>query len=389
MEGEDSGKEEEYIIFTGKNMIKLERIQVEGFKSIKNLDLKFSEINVLIGANGAGKSNFVSLYKMINNIIEENLQLYISKSGGSNSILHYGSKNTSYIVVIQYFEDDSKNEFKYYYSLTNAAPDTLVFTNEEVTFFDKSTRKTYASQLWSGRKECNLNEAAKSDKPYISLVQNFLSRYRIFQFHDTAENSYARKKCYIKDNENLRGDAGNLAAYLYFLKLKKLDYYKRIVSTIRLAAPHFGDFELEPDRFNSNEILLNWREKDSDYLFGPHQISDGLLRFMALCTLLLQPEDFLPSVIIIDEPELGLHPYALKLLCSMIEKVSKRCQVILATQSKDLVDQFEPEDIIVVERHDGESIFKRLNSEDLKDWLEDYTLGELWEKNVIGGRPSR
>ncbi len=173
------------------------------------------------------------------------------------------------------------------------------------------------------------------------------------------------------------------------LKKTKREYYRRIIATIRLAAPHFGDFELEPSKLNPNRILLNWKEIGSEYLFGPHQLPDGLLRFMALTTLFLQPEDEIPNIIVIDEPELGLHPYALNILIGMVRKVSHRAQVILATQSVSVLDQFETENIIVVERIEGSTRFKRPDPKKLESWLEEYSLGELWEKNVIGGRPQR
>jgi len=173
------------------------------------------------------------------------------------------------------------------------------------------------------------------------------------------------------------------------LKQTKPPYYRRIVDTIREVAPHFGDFELEPDKLSPTEILLNWREAGSEYLFGPHQLPDGLLRFMALAALLLQPEDELPSVLAIDEPELGLHPYAMNVLGSLIRKASTHSQVILATQSVNLVDQFQPEEIVAVERTGNVSTFRRLRSEELAEWLDEYSLSDLWEKNVIGGRPSR
>ena len=115
---------------------------------------------------------------------------------------------------------------------------------------------------------------------------------------------------------------------------------------------------------NSNDrIRLRWQQKGSDYPLTPHHLSDGTIRFICLTTALLQPEP--PSTIILDEPEPGLHPYAIEILAELIKSSSKRMQVIVSTQSPSLVDYFEPEEIVVVNRKDGASNFKRLK--DFKD----------------------
>ena len=166
-------------------------------------------------------------------------------------------------------------------------------------------------------------------------------------------------------------------------------YYQRILRYIRMALPQFQDFVLEPSPRNENYILLNWLENGSEYLFGPHQISDGSLRFMALATLLLQPPKTLPNVIILDEPELGLHPAAVSLLTGMIKAASLHSQILLATQSTRFIDDFEASDIVIVERNEARrcSTYRKLDESKLSEWLERYSISELWEKNVIGGRP--
>jgi len=146
-------------------------------------------------------------------------------------------------------------------------------------------------------------------------------------------------------------------------------YYQRIVRYIKMAMPQFQDFVLEPSPRNENYILLNWLENGSEYLFGPHQISDGSLRFMALATLLLQPPKTLPNVIILDEPELGLHPSAISVLTGMIKAASQNSQIILATQSTHFVDEFEANSIVIVERDDKKrrSVYKKLEEAKLAE----------------------
>lgn len=215
-----------------------------------------------------------------------------------------------------------------------------------------------------------------------------ITNCRVFHFHDTSASSRVRQTCYIEDNRFLMPDAGNLAAVLYRLKEKEPATYKRIVGTIKQIAPIFDDFVLAPSALNHQRILLNWRDRFSDVLFGPHMISDGTLRAMALITLFSQGQQNMPPVIVIDEPELGLHPFAINVLAGLLRKASHKCQIIVATQSASLLDHFEPDELVVVERTGQESSFVRLDPARLEEWLSEYTMRELWEKNVIGGGPA-
>jgi predicted ATPase len=217
-------------------------------------------------------------------------------------------------------------------------------------------------------------------------VGELLTGIRIFHFEDTSPNSPIRKASEVDDGRSLYDDGSNLAAVLYRLQRSHRDAYERIVTTIRQVAPFFHDFSLLPD---GPMILLRWTDRDSTYVFSADQLSDGTLRAIAMITLLLQPEDEFPRVIVLDEPELGLHPYAIEAMASLLRRVSASCQIVVATQSISLVNQFQPEDIIVTTREGSSSDFKRLRSEELENWLDEYSVGDLWRKNLIGGTPYR
>jgi predicted ATPase len=212
-----------------------------------------------------------------------------------------------------------------------------------------------------------------------------LRRIIVHQFHNTSPTARIRGKWAVADNRWLKEDGGNLASFLFRLELEQPAYYRRIQDTLRLVLPFFATFELYPE---SGGVLLRWREIGSDLVFNVSQASDGMLRAMALIALLQQPEKDLPAMLILDEPELGLHPYAIEVLASLIRSASKHVQVVVATQSVSLIDRFDPDDIVVTDRDRRETSFKRLNNAALTEWLEAYTLSELWEKNVVGGRPS-
>jgi predicted ATPase len=260
----------------------------------------------------------------------------------------------------------------------------LAPANEDLaTIADESIREGESwHRLGRGYRESRLSE---SDDVAAGEVRAMLSGCRVFHFHDTSVNAPAKRRVSTADNLALRSDVGNLAAYLW--RLSNLDdpAYRRIVGAVRLVAPFFNDFVLEVDPPDS--LLLRWRQVGSDVVFSANQLSDGTLRFICLAALLLSPD--LPSVVVLDEPELGLHPFAVVQLAGTLRSASVRSQVVIATQSVTLMNLFELSDLIVVERSGGESTFSRPDAEPLREWLEEYSLGELWEKNLLGGRPSR
>jgi predicted ATPase len=364
----------------------LNRISINGYKSIQEQTIPLEKINIIIGANGSGKSNLISFFKMLNSLMSGKLQQFIGREGGAQSLLYYGYKKTSLLHASLEFSDDQHNN-SYSFSLIRTVEDSFIFSEEIVALDGKQ------KEFGAGQKESILSQPQNIFDTSTWVLKDVLSSCRFFQFHDTSDTAHIRNGIYIENNRYLYSDGGNLAAYLYMLKNKSDEYrryYERIVERIQDVMPQFSDFVLEPKELNPSYISLNWREKDNDeYIFGAHQISDGTLRFIELATLLLQPPERLPQIIIIDEPELGLHPHAIDLLGNMIVTASRYVQIIIATQSPRLVDDFEIENIIVAERdifHKG-SVFYKPDKIALVDWLEEYSLSQLWEKNVIGGQP--
>ena len=353
----------------------VERIVVQGFKSIRAAEVELKPINVLIGVNGSGKSNLLSLFSFMNQVARRRMQKYVAQAGGADRLLHYGRKITERLHVELYFRTDEQSAM-YTCSLIPTAEDLLIFEEEifgsvATTVADRLPHEETALFDWEGR------------VPFAASLLKAFSTWHLYHFHDTSDSAKVKQMGDIHDNLVLRPDASNLAAYLYMLKNTAPEYYRNIVGIVQLAFPFFGDFVLRPSPLNPERIRLEWRERDSDLLFGPHDLSDGTLRFICLTTLLSQPPERLPAIILLDEPELGLHPHAVVLLAEMVRSAALHTQVILATQSVTLVNQFDPEDILVVERVYGETLFGRTTEEELASWLKDYTLGELWEKNLL------
>ena len=364
----------------------LKSLKLKGFKSIKEMELELRPLNILIGANGAGKSNLVSFFKMLNEMMAGRLQEYIGRSGSSQSLLHFGAKVTPQIEVELAFEVVDKGINTYIMRLFHAAGDTLIFAEETMKFLGTEYSSPRVDLLGAGHRETKIHESADEGFSTAKKLRYLLNAYRVYHFHDTSSTAGVRQSCYVGDDRWLMPDAANLAAMLLRFRLEDGGLaYQRIIKTIRLIAPFFDDFVLEPNV--SDYLLLNWREKGSDRVFGPHQFSDGTLRAICLTTLLLQPEKELPELIIVDEPELGLHPYALNAIAALFAKASYYTQILISTQSSSFLDNFEPEDIIAVNREGKASTFERLSSEKLAAWLEEYSLGEIWEKNIVNGGP--
>ncbi len=370
-------------------MAKLGKVQIQGYRSLKSIELELRSLNILIGPNGAGKSNFVSFFKMLNEIMGGRLQQYIGISGRAQSLLYFGPRVTRHLDAELEFEAEEGTNW-YNMRLSHAAGDTLTFAKESLRFLKHGYTDPEALSLGAGHQETRISEEANKGEQTAGVIRYLLNRCRVYHFHDTSATARVRQYGLLEDNRWLMPDAGNLAALLYAYRGNRENpsvVYRRIVSTIRKIMPEFDDFDLEPSSLNRKEIILNWRKRGQDYLFGAHQISDGSLRAMAICTLFLQPEEDLPRVIILDEPELGLHPHALEIVAGLIRAASSRTQVIAATQSQSFLNFFEPAEIVTVETDAGESVFRRLEPDQLEDWLEDYSIGELWQRNVVGGGP--
>lgn len=365
---------------------RLDNITLKGFKTIEELsDFKPGSLTVLIGPNGAGKSNFISFFRMMSWMLADpdNLQLYVSQQGGASSLLHDGPVKTREIETELTIET-ANGKTQYSFRLFFAAGDTLIFADERYRFSHKSySTPANWKETGAGHRVPKLLTLADEDTTAY-VTRNILQKIVVYQFHNTSDTARIRRKWSTTDNQWLKEDAANLAPVLLRLRENESKSYRRIVDTIRLILPFFSDFELEPDY---GALLLQWRERNSDQVFSVSQASDGMLRVVALVTLLLLPERDLADVLILDEPELGLHPHAINVVGGLINAVSTKIQVIVATQSMPLVDCFDPEGIVVVEREGRRSTFRRLESEALSNWLEDYSLSELWEKNVLGGRP--
>ena len=359
---------------------------VKGFKTIQALEaFEPKRLTALIGANGAGKSNFISFFRMLSHALSGpgRLPRHVAAQGGAGKLLHDGQKVTQEIEG-ELAMSNENGENRYAFRLRYAQGDTLYFEEEKYRFVPHGALPPWQwTTTEASHSSPQLLTHAASNRTADTICR-ILKKIIIYQFHDTSFTARMRGKWNVNDCRWLKSDAANIAPVLLRLKNHHFRFYQRIVAALQLLLPFFEDFVLEPE---ANSLILGWTEHDSDIMFSADQASDGMIRAVALVTLLLQPRQDLPDVLILDEPELGLHPYAINIVGDLIRAASRIVQVIVATQSTLLIDCFEPDEIVVVERQGRTSSFKRLEAERLTAWLREYSISELWEKNIVGGRP--
>ncbi len=357
---------------------KLKRVSISGFRSIRGSVVNLRNINILIGPNGSGKSNFISALYFLQNILDKNLQSTVGRIG-LPSLLYRGPKYTKNIEMEFSFGKNS-----YGFKLDANDEGRLIFADEYYGWGDGR---------WSIKRNVPFGDESEYEKGVPNMINSYVKpvlearKWRVYHFHDTTPSSGMKQVGNMSDTVSLHHDASNLAPFLRMLMIYHPKEYSDILRVIRHVAPFFNDFVLEPNAENSELIRLRWRQVGCEEVFGVNQLSDGTLRFICLAVLLLQPPELQPSTIILDEPELGLHPSAIALLADLIHMASRHKQMVISTQSADLLDYFDADDVIVTGMSESGSEYRRLSSKELKSWLEDYALSTVWKKNVFGGQP--
>ncbi len=372
----------------------LKSIRIRGFRSLADVELSdLGRASVLIGANGSGKSNFMHFFDMLSWMLKSRrLGEFVERYGGADDQLHGGSRTTPTLQAeIGLDTESGRNEYRF--TLAHAHPDRFMFTEEAFRFSrkDRRTEAPWTHLGGDGHREARIVDAAQSPpRPEVNqktarTITYLLRNCAVYQFHDTSDNSNFKKRWDLEDNNYLRSHGGNLSAILYRLEQEDNRRFELICQHIARVLPVFDRFQIED---SYGKVLLRWKAKGTEKTFGAHLTSDGSLRFFGLVTLLNLPREMLPDVLLLDEPELGLHPVAVALIGDMIKTLSRDVQIIVATQSPLLVDTFDLEEIIVLELEGDCTKFRSLKVDDYRCWLdESFTLGELWQKNLLGGRP--
>ena len=372
---------------------RIESVRIRGFRSLADVELSnLQNANVLIGANGSGKSNFIRFFEMMSWMLRSRrLGEFVERHGGADDQLYGGNSVTPCMEgEVTLGTDKGRNDYRF--ALSYAHPDRLIFT-EEAYRFSASDYSTDAPWKYvpSGHREAGIIDVAQAGpSPGVNpttarVIVHLLRSCQVFQFHDTSDTSNFKKRWDAEDNNYLRSHGGNLAAVLHRLEQGDVRRFDLICRNVRRVLPVFDRFQVDE---SYGKVSLRWKAAGTDRTFGAHLTSDGSLRFFALVTLLNLPPEMLPNVLLLDEPELGLHPAAIALVGGMIKSLAVDRQIIVATQSPLLVDAFDLDEIVVLDLHDGRTSFSRPDADGYKKWLEDgFMPGEIWQKNLIGGRP--
>lgn len=361
----------------------LDSVEIQGFRSLREVELSLGSVNLLIGPNGAGKSNLIGAFSMLGAMVRGDTSTYVARAGGARALIHRGEQPSDSISFELAFHQSEPHLVNSYRAILEPAnDDAMFFANESVSFRDSQRYKDpYEVNLGRGHRESALGDGWLDPVP--RWVRDTMTDWVPFHFHDTSRTSPMKAKGRVDDNDRLRPDGGNLAAVLLQLRESDPAKYEQIREMVRQVAPFFDDFNLKPDRRNDETIQLEWKQRNTPGYFNASDLSDGTLRFIALATLLRHPRS--PSLVLIDEPELGLHPYAIRQLSELITTCDS--QVLVSTQSVTLLDQLPLEYVVVANNLDGETTFARPDPEFLDAWLNEYSVGELWQKNLLGGRP--
>ena len=366
----------------------IERIRIRGFRSLADVEFRpLAGASVLIGANGSGKSNFVQFFNMLSWMLKSRrLAEFVTGHGGADDQLYDGNETTPRLETeIAMRTATGLNEYRF--TLAYAHPDQLMFTEEAFRYSrDDLGGNAEWTHLGSGHREARIVEAGRSGGSHLKTARTvtyLLRNCATYQFHNTGAKSNFKKKWDAGDNTYMRSDGGNLPALLHRLEREDVRRYELVCRHIRRVLPGFDRFELDEQY---GKVALRWRSRYTDKSYGAHLTSDGSLRFFALVTLLNLPVEMLPDVVLLDEPELGLHPKAIALIGEMVRALASRRQVIVATQSPLLVDAFQLDEVFVLEARDGRTELHRPDG-GLRSWLDEFSVGELWQKNLLGGRP--
>ena len=403
-------------------MKKINSVSIKGFRSLADVELTdLPNVAVMVGANGSGKSNFLRFFEMLHWMMNgDGLGRFVGVNGRAQGQLFGGPEVTQQISAHVSF-GNGNDFYDYRFGLEYAESDILVFsdesfkfsTNQQMLTTSSSEKNSQESNLrleetgrnlgaWNdfgrGHSEakittyrCENDSYSQSDdgsrSPECIAAKEIVKIFKgspVYQFHNTSLTSKIKASCYMGDDSSLRHDGSNLSSVLFRLENEYGKHYRSVLRDISQILPGFDRFVIEE---KDGMTILNWKSLSSGKIFEAGQTSDGSLRLFALITLLNLPTRMLPDVIFIDEPELGMHPSAISLVGSIIDVVSQDCQVILATQSPLLVDEFNLDEIIVFDLKNGKTHIRQLESTEYDHWLKEYSTGQLWQKNVIGGRP--
>lgn len=384
--------------------------RIRNLLSIRDATLELvTPVTLLIGPNGAGKTNLLRGIELLSRLVDDTFQGEIMRGGGFSEHFFQGSPVADFDSAEQGEGFDSRCfaidvDYRINEQLTNGydvqfsrgTGDTAL-VRERLVFHN---RAKFTAPFYDGfqgnngwlplahRSVLSAADDRSSRTGVQESIRRILTGCRVFHFDDSSSRSPVLQSCDVADNLRLHSDGRNLAAVLWRMRESDAERYAGIVRSVRVVAPFLEDFVVDPVYEGSHNTVLRWRQKGLDGIFSGERLSSGTLRFICLTVLLQQTNP--PETIVLDEPELGLHPFAIYQLAEMLHEVaSAERKIIVTTQSVTLANQFSLQELALVTRENGATTVNRPESEVYTQWLDDYSVGQMWENNVLNVSPKR
>jgi predicted ATPase len=388
----------------------IRNIKLSNFRSFRDLDLALGNLNVLIGRNGSGKSNFLSLFDLLGKAARGNLNGFIRQQVGTfDDLRHYHTVNNDIIFWEIEFSSEHHGALYYRAELGARAPAGYTVLLERL---ERSPNEGYENrykflEVYNGRVKILKTYARGDQEEQAATFENatqelilpqllnetrypaqveahrYLRDLHVFQGFGDSELETVRgaQLLDVVDPLRLNPDGSNLISVLNALMqdARYDDVLAQLYDVLRTVFPDFKQFDLPTA--GGGRATLAYRSQDLRRSISAHLMSDGQLRFLGLLMLLMLPNP--PGLIAIDEPEIGMHPKMIDVFAEILREAAERTQVIVATHSPQLLDRLPPESMLIVEREEGASTITRLNVDEVSPWLDDYAPGYLWTNTTL------
>jgi predicted ATPase len=389
-------------------MTHFEKLHIDGFRRLYEIDLKLKPLNVVIGANGSGKTSLLDVFLLLAASASGKLKETMSDLGGIGAnitnLMAARGENERFVSFDLEMGVSGYKPIEYGLAIVpvgvgyrisgerlnqwrdnKSEPFTHIHANDGfVRYFEPKTKKGFVRPNW----DYDQAESALSQVPKMfqepEEFRNRLASSTHYHVLDVSSRAPIRLPQQMRDAQLPGHDGEDLVSCLYTLRETDPDRFETIEATLRAGFPDFERLNFPP--VAAGTLAMTWKDKTSKNPFFMHQLSEGTLRFLWLATLLQSPG--LTAVTMIDEPEVSLHPELLSLLADLLREASARTQLIVATHADRLIRFLKPSEVVTISMNDeGAAEATRADELDLEKWLQEYTFDEVWRMGRMGARP--
>jgi predicted ATPase len=380
-------------------MHKINRIKISGFRRLKNVDLQVRPFMVLIGANGVGKTSMLDAFSLLSASASGNLNGSLSQFGGIANLLTRGKSEEVSFLVDMTVPGHQPLEYDLHlaprasgYSIVRevlsqerglSTPFKHIDSSDKDIRYYEIDQERLVRPTW----EHNPLETSLFQVPKMFRQPEEMRRIlaTTTQYHvlDVGPRAPVKLPQPMKPATLPGADGEDLVPYLYYLRETDKNRFESIIDTLRAVFPDFEELNFPPAA--AGMLTMTWKDKNFKKPIYMNELSEGMLRFLWLVSLLQSPD--LSTITMIDEPEVSLHPELLSLLSDLMREASKRTQLIIATHSDCFIRFLKPEELVVMDiDEDGCATAKWADSLDIEQWMSEYSLDEVWRMGRMGGR---